>query len=1660
LLTPVPVSEATSLSIVRIPVPASALEFSGERFTSAVEGEVRHEHYHRYLFSLQFCAGQSVLDIASGEGYGSALIASVARQVTGVDISPQAVDHANRNYGSRNLSFRVGDVCAIPAADASFDVVVSFETIEHVTSHVEFLEEIRRVLKPGGILLMSSPNKDVYSAAGEAANPFHLKELNAQEFQDLLISHFRHTAFLRQSSVQGSVVSPDAESRHSWGIEGFRHLHDNLFESSAGLPSAMYLIGVASDAHLPKVLGGSFDDRPFQLGLYAEMQRRHIVMLQREAEIRRIEAGLVAKDTQLQQTLDRERKTLAESETMLGSIRTLRIDQAKMQAEIASRDAQLTEISNREKAALAGSAALRTKLRTLEEEIAIHQANARRDTAELAVLRSDAITAVSQANRFAEERMAFQKTLAGLESQIEHLAKEREDGAAELYRTRERLRLATEAHAAERDRQRWELGRKIEEAEKTGVLLAKAMEDVRRFRSKSSDSERERLLTIRALVGARVLNAEAESLRTAAASAEAENRRLGAELDAIRSSVLWRRSVRLRSLLRIEPRLGPATTLPEAAIPCPSLFDRDWYLQRNDDVRAAGIDPWEHFLSHGASERRSPHPLFDTSWYLESNLDVAAAGVNPLLHFQKCGGVEGRSPHPLFDSRYYLAENPDVCEAGMNPLVHYLAHGSFEGRSPHPLFDPTYYRKSNADVDACGLEPLTHYVLKGGMELAETHPLFDTEYYISGLATVPANPLIHFLRSDRASRPAPHPLFDTRYYVAANQDVARQAIEPLIHFVRFGEAEGRNPHPLFDAGFYLARHPDYETARLNPLTYYLNTGASLHVDPHPLFDTDFYLAQLPDPPTAGLAPLVHYLTCGAGERCSPHPLFDVDRYLSALPEGHSVEDPLLHYLAGDPDTQPDPHALFDSKYYLDCNHDVRATRENPLLHYVRDGGWEGRDPHPLFGSAWYLKRYPDVLAARINPLAHWARFGANEGRDPHPLFDTSYYREHAGDLDGLNPLIHYFRSGARAGTDPHPLFRTSYYSKRNPDVASAGVNPLAHFLWTGMTEKRDPHPAFSCSYYMEQCPDVEKSRMNPLIHYLECGAALRLNPEPRFDTNFYIETNPEVAAGNLNPLVHYITNGRANGRAPHPAFATALQPVAIELSPPDQRELIRQRRQAAQLVSCGYQPLISVLLPVYDTPPRCLKLAIQSVVDQLYGNWELCIQDDGSQSEATRLALHECAKLDSRIRVAVSGMNEGISRATNRALEQARGEFVAFLDHDDELTPGALAEVVQELNRDPSLDVVYTDQEYIDEDGSFSGDFFKPRWSPYLFRGVMYVGHLLVTRRDLALSVGGCDPRFDFVQDFEFMLRLSESTEKIAHIPHVLYRWRRIPGSVASGSDEKPGIEALQAAAVNAHFARVGIAAEATSNPSLPHRLKIHSADRESWPPVTAVLTHADDRMLESARLALEDHSGYPDLRILVKPLDELLIKLGELDGFVLLIDAAVRPASPNWIQELMLYADRPDVAAVGALVLNADHVVESAGLIVDSSGRLHPAMAGFDSRSDGYAGSLACAREVSALPDHCLLISVQKLLRLGLRIEYLTGLYRVADLTVRASQAGLRNILNPRAVVRRRSDAVKPPFDSPEDRALFREMWRDAFSEGDPYHNPNFGDSNFAQPR
>ena len=554
-----------------------------------------------------------------------------------------------------------------------------------------------------------------------------------------------------------------------------------------------------------------------------------------------------------------------------------------------------------------------------------------------------------------------------------------------------------------------------------------------------------------------------------------------------------------------------------------------------------------------------------------------------------------------------------------------------------------------------------------------------------------------------------------------------------------------------------------------------------------------------------------------------------------------------------------------------------------------------------------------------------------------------------------------------------------------------------------------------------------------------------------------------------------------NGDAPEPdepveSKATERILTLPSLSARKAFELIEPGLQQHARRASSQSPFISVVTPAYNTKPEWIAEAALSLVNQTVADWEWCIVDDGSDNRETKKLLELLSKVGARVQVS-SSSGKGISAATNQALDHARGEYVCFLDHDDLFHPVALQSIRDKLRE--GYDVVYSDEDKLEEtSGALIEPFFKPDWSPEYFRGVMYVGHLLCVRREVATQTR-LDSAFDGVQDFEFMLRLSEAGPRIGHVPEILYHWRKTPGSIAERTDAKPQIGLLQERAVNAHLERMKLPARA-EQAKLPHRLKLIPTKRENYPKVSIIIPTRDapdvfGRCLKS----IFEKTSYPNFEVVVMDNEtsdpaalELMKKYpvrriafpgqfnfsrannegaaaatGELLVF---LNNDTEIISGDWLEHLVYYGEQPDVGAAGALLAYEDQTVQHAGVALGMRGTADHIMRGFPRDVDGYAGSLVCAREVSAVTGACLAIRKPLFEEIGGFNPHFFTAYQDVDLCLRLRARGLRVIYTPQAVLLHHESISRQSYYDMIDRTLLLDLWETVIEQGDPYYNQN----------
>ncbi len=517
-------------------------------------------------------------------------------------------------------------------------------------------------------------------------------------------------------------------------------------------------------------------------------------------------------------------------------------------------------------------------------------------------------------------------------------------------------------------------------------------------------------------------------------------------------------------------------------------------------------------------------------------------------------------------------------------------------------------------------------------------------------------------------------------------------------------------------------------------------------------------------------------------------------------------------------------------------------------------------------------------------------------------------------------------------------------------------------------------------------------------------------------------------------------------------------------------------------------PRFSILTPVYETPADVLAETLKSVRRQRFGDWELCLVDDASSQPHIAEALEAAQRKDSRIRVLRRESNGGIVAASNDALEMARGEFVALLDHDDELHPQALARVGEALDANPKVDYAYTDEDKIDARNRHSGPFLKPDWSPERMRTQMYACHLSVFRRTLVEEVGGFDPEFEGSQDWDLVLKVTERARAVAHIPRVLYHWRSLDTSTAGGGEEaKPWAFEAGTRAIQAHCDRIGLQAEVerdTDDPGVYHLLP-----RLDHPPSVSIVipTRGQLREVRYQQVALVSHcvrsiverSTYENFELVVvidtatpgEVREELRdaagerMRLIEYDGpfsfsakinlgamqsegeHLLLLNDDIEVATEGWIERMLMYSQLAEIGAVGGKLILEDGRIQHAGVRFQGGLPGHP-YHGFYGTHRGYANAVRVAQNALAVTGACLMTRRELFEEVGGLTTILPVNYNDVDYCLKLVAAGYRVVYDPDLVMYHfESSSRSSDVADWEKEALLR-RWL-PLTAVDPYSNP-----------
>jgi GT2 family glycosyltransferase len=537
------------------------------------------------------------------------------------------------------------------------------------------------------------------------------------------------------------------------------------------------------------------------------------------------------------------------------------------------------------------------------------------------------------------------------------------------------------------------------------------------------------------------------------------------------------------------------------------------------------------------------------------------------------------------------------------------------------------------------------------------------------------------------------------------------------------------------------------------------------------------------------------------------------------------------------------------------------------------------------------------------------------------------------------------------------------------------------------------------------------------------------------------------------------------------------------------RHWLRQGGDGPAAAAPRTGPLVSVVMPVYRPELWYFRACVDSVLAQEYGNWELCLCDDASGDVALDEVIADYARRDNRIKPTRLETNGGISRATNAALALAGGELVALLDHDDVLTPDALGAVVAAVAAHPDADVLYSDDDKIDEQGRRYQPHFKPDWAPDLLLSYPYMGHLLVVRRALLEEIGGFRPDMDGSQDYDVMLRATERARAVVHIPRVLYHWRAVAGSAAGQSDAKPWAHLASRRAVEdtvvrrrldavvddgpfpgAYHVRRGVPGRPSVSVIVPFRdqaaltarcLESIEAELEADDVADVEVVLVDNGSVEPETAALRDALGERvrvidhDDRFNWSTINNVAATTCESD-LLLFMNNDVDAVRSGWLRPLLEHAVRPEVGAVGARLVFPDGVVQHAGVVLGQHGIAGHVFMGLPAGGVGYFGWDRLVRPYSAVTGACMMTRRDVFESLGGFDERLEVAFNDIDYCLRLGDAGLRVLFTPHAELVHHESVSRGISGFFRDYRYFLRKWPRRRLHDDPWYNPNL--SLFAQ--
>ncbi|UJL71515.1 glycosyltransferase [Agrobacterium vitis] len=1793
--------------------PKGNLDFTGERFTSAVTGQTAIEHLHRTVIARNFCKGKAVLDIASGEGYCSAILAQVAQSVTGVDISSEAVDYANREYARENLVYKCGSALDIPVDDHSVDVVVSFETIEHFTGHQRFLDEIKRVLKPGGLLIVSTPDQAVYSPESEPANPYHVHEMSRTEFVDLVSGSFAHLALLGQRTLIGSIVALDEVNLADAGRTFYTYDQrpGNAFERSKGLARAKYLIALASDDPI-KLL--DIEESVFVSTSEIDRALNACVDVRKE---------LADAKTALAESLGSEARWRVDIETIAGRLEASKVESANLTNNLKRVEGELSHQLQNVVPALEAAVAdqrqdagkLSLYLRELEEQVQYLK-----NSLELTSQQRDAIISEKiELEKIVTEIEFFQNSIEQLEENYrinsenirqEHQKKE-DDYKRQLtelecclHVERERLsklavdydKLKVEFHA---------LKRREADIALFDCMAAGAPGDARlvemtaRLLNVPQNSGSALTLESNCRIGV-IVKPDASERWEEYARALHRNARYQAALGA------WNRAVFLApasasALSGLSGTLKALGNLEEAKIMAMKAFalnpaspaiekqldDEDIDLVGKADIVLNSDQPSSHFNMKEAPKGIRPFVITQLAKKAERNgrNKIAAKYYSELaLLYSKDvealirhGDAVARNRGLRAASTFYLqacAIAPELPLArrraldvkhenfGFKPYIKAGIvrddDGVFTSVSDDPqlIFDPdhrilpsgptlfsfsiqvlsqeirpvvyVWHGENGEEVSAFTLP-----VMRGDVNLDILIPLPD---HITGIrfdpdASVGAKFLIG--RMGWLSGPSLEGRFfklaPPSYCFMGDGNPSQQEVAPP-QSERILTATPKNDLQSVRDSFWISTDidPQFDLGHKSELPsgwVWLDlemSAVNRQIDPILYIWTEGEIVEIPVPLSicdGGSAVLVHLPNNISQMRLDPTFHSGIEFRLgklswrefqrssavflpltSEIDEANIVDSkPQLGLLPFSIDLQLKPSTglnRINETIFETVNDDPQCILEIVELHKIEGllkitietgssdkvlnsslYAWSGAADKPVeyyFDHLEANRQYEYLIilpknttSLRFDPadmagitmaLPKITLTNDIDESDSYQVArngvaDNSILEQHAE----LVPLQHLEKiSDGYWTTGSDPQFSVSLdkgmpsgWTLVSIDMSVQGVVARPYlYIWQGENIHTIPLAPIDGTMVVEQ-----------LIRMPDQITAIRFDPTDAENVRFSVNRLSFVPVVDVAGADVYRIRGGDRG------VDYALWSERFDTLTATDRSLI-----VSSVARLSYRPLISIVMPVYNPEPRFLRRCLDTILDQLYPHWELCVADDCSPNPAIRSILSEYAARDERIKVIYRSENGHISRASNSAIEHVTGEFVALMDHDDEIPAHALYMVAHELNRHPEADIIYTDEDKIDASGRRHDPHFKTDWNQELFYSQNMVAHLGVYRTSLVKAVNGFRAGFEGSQDYDFTLRLLKLTspERIRHIPFVLYHWRIFEGVRTFSSNNPSRSIDTARRAMEEYFADVEPDSTVLPIEAFPSWWRIKRPLPQDLPSVTIVIPTRDRvSLVRNCVSGVLDGTDYSNLDVIIidngsteddslayfeligrdprvtvlrddgpfnySRLNNTAVAMAKGD-YICFLNNDIEVIEAGWLSEMMSQAVRDKVGAVGTRLLYGNGTLQHAGVTLGIYGVAAHGHRHFPGNSIGYFGHPQLVRETSAVTAAALVMRKDLFTAIGgFDSANLAVSYNDVDLCLRVREAGYKVVYTPFAPLRHLESVSRGPDVTPEQKELQR---------------------------